>query len=311
MKKFGKCLCGILATLMFTIFLTACGQAAPTWQEQYDLGVRYLSEGNYEEAIIAFAAAIEIDPKRAEAYIGLADVYTEQGDVEKAAEILEQAVEAIGEVGSLTEALKSIDTNVDEEALEPLEGYPKEERFDNTDGTYSITTYDQFGQIIRQTFYNADETITSNMQREYDENGKLTKEIQEQYNRQDENVFTVRYYDTQQRLEKMITQYEPISGSRTSLLRESKFTYTYHGNAVDIHASVIEADGQVLEDTTTHTLGEGSLYANVLGYEWSWDGEGRIRPTHIVEYATPFEMTRELRYEYDDEGNIISTSISD
>lgn len=33
------------------------------------MGVRYLSEGNYEDAIIAFTAAIEIEP-RAEAYIG-------------------------------------------------------------------------------------------------------------------------------------------------------------------------------------------------------------------------------------------------
>ncbi len=47
----------------------------PTWQEQYDLGVRYLSEGNYEEAIIAFTAAIEIDPKQAPAYIGRGDAY--------------------------------------------------------------------------------------------------------------------------------------------------------------------------------------------------------------------------------------------
>lgn len=63
----------IIAALMFLI--SACGQAAPTWQEQYDLGVRYLSEGNYEEAVIAFTAAIEIDPKQPLAYIGRGDTY--------------------------------------------------------------------------------------------------------------------------------------------------------------------------------------------------------------------------------------------
>ena len=73
------------------LLLSACGQNTEAkWQEQYDLGMRYLSEGNYEEAIIAFTAAIEIDPARAEAYIGLADVYTELGDQEKAREVLEQ-----------------------------------------------------------------------------------------------------------------------------------------------------------------------------------------------------------------------------
>ena len=39
-----------------------------SWQEQYDLGVRYLSECNYEEAIIAFSAAIEIDSRQAVVY---------------------------------------------------------------------------------------------------------------------------------------------------------------------------------------------------------------------------------------------------
>ncbi len=56
---------------------------APTWQEQYDLGVRYLSEGNYQEAIIAFTAAIEIDPKRAPAYVGRGDAYVKSGETDE------------------------------------------------------------------------------------------------------------------------------------------------------------------------------------------------------------------------------------
>lgn len=64
----------LLLTLVLLLTLCGCGQkgSAPSWQEQYDLGVRYLSDGNYEEAIIAFTAAIEIDSKRPEAYSGLA-----------------------------------------------------------------------------------------------------------------------------------------------------------------------------------------------------------------------------------------------
>jgi len=63
--------------------LCACGQKVPSWQEQYDLGVRYLSEGNYEEAIIAFTAAIEIDPKQAPAYVGRGDAYIGAGETEE------------------------------------------------------------------------------------------------------------------------------------------------------------------------------------------------------------------------------------
>ncbi|MFR4014766.1 MAG: tetratricopeptide repeat protein, partial [Oscillospiraceae bacterium] len=72
MKRF---FCILLAALLL-LTLAACSKApeaepadeAPDWQTQYDLGVRYLSEGNYEEAILAFEAAIKIDPKNADAY---------------------------------------------------------------------------------------------------------------------------------------------------------------------------------------------------------------------------------------------------
>lgn len=84
------------------IMLSACGQKQAedtlSWQEQYDLGVRYLSEGNYEEAIIAFTAAIEIDSKRPEAYISLADAYIGSGDYDKANSIIQQGREACGEL---------------------------------------------------------------------------------------------------------------------------------------------------------------------------------------------------------------------
>lgn len=86
----------ILAIAMI-VSLCACGEKAPTWQEQYDLGVRYLSEGNYEEAIIAFTAAIEIDPKQSLSYVGRGQAYVFFGETEEnlsAAEAdFEQALE--------------------------------------------------------------------------------------------------------------------------------------------------------------------------------------------------------------------------
>lgn len=62
---------------------TQSGSQAPTWQEQYDLGIRYLFEGNYEEAIFAFTAAIEIDPKQAPAYVGRGNAYVLSGETEE------------------------------------------------------------------------------------------------------------------------------------------------------------------------------------------------------------------------------------
>ena len=84
----------ILAPLVICLLLTACGESIEAqWQEQYDLGVRYLSGGNYEEAIIAFTAAIEIDPKQPDAYLKTAEAYIAIGDIDSAIAALEQGYE--------------------------------------------------------------------------------------------------------------------------------------------------------------------------------------------------------------------------
>ena len=84
--------------LVICLLLTSCGQSAEAqWQEQYDLGVRYLSEGNYEEAIIVFTTAIEIDPKQAETYIRLSEAYEANDDLEDAISTLELGLDNTGD----------------------------------------------------------------------------------------------------------------------------------------------------------------------------------------------------------------------
>lgn len=85
------------AALLLALLLCSCAQEPEMpqrWQEQYDLGVRYLTDGNYSEAVIAFTAAIEIDPKRVEAYVGRGDAYVGDAaaqDESKAARRYEKA----------------------------------------------------------------------------------------------------------------------------------------------------------------------------------------------------------------------------
>ena len=97
-----KRICSLFLCLCLALTFCACQKNAGTegtltWQEQYDLGVRYLSEGNYEEAIFAFQAAIAIDPKRPEAYASLADAYLAEEDAESARDTLQQGVDATGD----------------------------------------------------------------------------------------------------------------------------------------------------------------------------------------------------------------------
>lgn len=86
----------VFLTIILLLTLAACQKApevepvdeALDWQTQYDLGVRYLSEGNYKEAILAFEAAIEIDPKQETIYLKYAEAYTQQGDDASALRVL-------------------------------------------------------------------------------------------------------------------------------------------------------------------------------------------------------------------------------
>ncbi len=84
-----------LFTLIFMLFVftAACSKSAlEKWQEQYDLGMRYLEEQNYEEAIVAFTAAIEIDPNQADAYIGRGDAYFAWAEKESSSEKYQSAM---------------------------------------------------------------------------------------------------------------------------------------------------------------------------------------------------------------------------
>ena len=132
--------CGLLSVVTLFLLLCGCGQTktVPTWQEQYDLGVRYLEEGNYEEAIIAFTAAIEIDPKRPEAYAGAADAYEALGDTEHLIAILEQGVEATGDSG-LSARLAELQSTQDDAVGEPTE--PQVGEPGSVTGTLDISNF--------------------------------------------------------------------------------------------------------------------------------------------------------------------------
>ena len=152
----------IYCTLL-VIMLAGCGKNAQTsWQVYYDLGMQYLEDDDYEQAIVAFTAAIEIDPKqavvyvgRAQAYIesgeteenlsaaltdyesaltlddmnpdiylGIANVYIRQGDYEKAKEILNQAIEKLGENEAIRNKIQEIESEnakmTEEEMLDEI-----------------------------------------------------------------------------------------------------------------------------------------------------------------------------------------------
>ena len=60
--------------------------------ETLQLAERYLSEQNYEQAVIEFQKVLEIEPMNVEAYLGLADTYMALGETDKAVETFEKGI---------------------------------------------------------------------------------------------------------------------------------------------------------------------------------------------------------------------------
>ena len=85
-------------------------------KEQLDLGNRYLSELDYEQAIAAFEEAISIDQKNVDAYGGLLLAYAESGDLSAAADVYARAEEVLT-TSELQQIISVLDVRTAEEIL--------------------------------------------------------------------------------------------------------------------------------------------------------------------------------------------------
>ena len=276
-----------ILALILLLSLPACGaKPAATWQEQYDLGVRYLSEGNYKEAILAFTAAIDIDPKQADAYVKLAETYTAQGDKAKAAEVLTQALSAVGENEAVSAALAALDTAPDDgsSADTPPAGQPGEplplaavvrsERTDLDNGRYYIREYDAEGRVVRLTQYTADGTATYIQEYFRDAAGSWVA-YKSSWPGSEHTLYEEGRLDLLERTVKT-TSYH-TDGS------VHKFTYLYDGTAVTVSAELTAPDGKTAAGSFVHTLLNAENELQLQSYSWSFD-DGSVDSIDLQEY---------------------------
>ncbi len=92
MKKYIVALITLCVLLVTGFWEYKCSDTVRI-RKHLELGQKYLSEQDYEEAVVVFNEVIEIEPMNMDAYWGLAEAYEGLGDMETAVAILETGYE--------------------------------------------------------------------------------------------------------------------------------------------------------------------------------------------------------------------------
>ena len=287
--------------LVMVLLLAACGRQTqgadasqtPTWQEQYDLGVRYLSEGNYKEAIIAFTAAIEIDPMKPDAYLNKANAYIGMNDFDSACDILEKGYD-MTKSQMLKDKLDEIESGT---VLDYWGNVRMSSHFDesgnlqwyhiygyNGKQTVSVTTYDPSGA---QTAY-WDGFL-------YNDQGQPTRWMI--YADEDGHVIGYDDYSYDENGREISSESYSLDGTL-----EGRFEFTYAENGKTSFTYHYAPDGTA----TGHweDVYDGDLHIATYNY----DADGKLwghMEFHYDKNGVLVEMI-----DYDADGNVLSSEVS-
>ncbi len=271
-----KLLSLILAIVLTITLFTSCAEPAEALTSVYlNLGEKYLTDLNYEEAIVYFNKVIEVEPKNARAYLGSAEAYVAMGDIDSAIAILEQGIEVVDDPTELEAMLAELLGEDEAEAEDEI--VPDEVVTDDTVPEDEEVVEEVTAELVYVTsavyYYNSDGSVISQETYEYDENGNLIKYVLpsgywEEYE-----------YDASGLMTKQ-TRYVTDG----SVWWWDDFEYDTYGNV----SKVIESMDYDSEIITFETL-----------YENTYDTNGWL----IVADAR-YSCTE---YEYDSDGNLVST----
>lgn len=247
------------------------------------LGDRYLSELEYEQAVVAYEAAIEIDPKAEDAYIGLADAYIGLGDYESALEALDRGIEETNsrklkdyyyDVNKEYEAFGEHDAEAKDTQIQP------EEYIEKSDENF---TYDQNDEGFEEKFSDENNVVVLNA-------GKYMIDIPEGYRvdlRAETDTVVSIYTIEKSSGDTEFLSYKEVYYAGRTLWNDGVWrTRSYGDNGyityLTVYSGSIRADGQKLYyDDETDTSGHWDDYDSLD--ELAWYSETDIDGIYAVE----------------------------
>ena len=148
MKKFLSIILAI--TLTMSLF-TSCAEPAEALTSVYlNLGEKYLTDLDYEEAIVYFNKVIEVEPKNARAYLGSAEAYVAMGDIDSAIAILKQGIAAVDDPTELEAMLAELLGETEAEDEVPEDEVVQEEQEEEHEEESSEITAEEIGTAINE-----------------------------------------------------------------------------------------------------------------------------------------------------------------
>ena len=278
--------------------------------EKLELGQQYLVELSYDKAVLEFTDAINIEPKSADAYIGLAEAYKGLGDTEKARETLEKGYELTGD-----ERIKAL-----LEELDKAEGVTAETTTAETTAAAETTTAKTtVAETTSTEITTTNETTmeeTTTVDTAISESEMTSTETTADKQTIPDNVSeTTSSVSDSSESEEYETIYIPSRRIVTtrSTVTEDKYTYDSYGRLIKtvgqyedggvfIYKYKYNDQNNVVEKKY---MEEGTQYESITTYTYTYDNYGRcIKSEEKDAYDRLFIKS----YKYDENNNIIEYS---
>ncbi len=318
----------ILSVVIIVILVSffVVGSSSRKLHQQLDLGDKYITELDYDNAIIAYEKAIEIDPDSEEAYIGLANAYIELIDLAMENFDNNHSEESVKYITDLLNKLIIINKRLmSEEISEKIlsiqkildENYNTKEPEDNNDeNSIDEKSNDEIGKLlVKQSWYDKDGNVFQWYEYEYDETGRKIKTISQ-------SGISECEYDNQ-----------------GNLIKEGNTAYTYDNEGRQTGRTITDDNGvpyfveitqyydksettswtQTMPDGTTSVRVSTALYENGLiserntndgdgnriSYEYyQYDNDGKLIENDFYDASTE-KCTSVFKYYYDTDGDLI------
>ncbi len=260
------------------------------WIEAYNRGMQHLSEFEFADSEAAFKEAIDIDNKKVEGYMSLAEAQFAQGKITDTKETIQLAIDNAGK----NKALTTIQNGLDEYILYDLNGnksYDMDVSFDYNGSRYVykfnnngkkeyIFEYDDDGELWFYTVY------------EYKSDGDIEREIV-----YDDNHVLYDYVVYEKHGETWYDSNDTILAIKKYEFDEfgNKTVYTYVDNEL---SNIIKYKGEYIE--------RSEIY-NTSGYTIITEFNNRGQVTYTEDMWPDGRSPRATKYEYDESGKLIKS----